>query len=91
VEEEDDCRLDVVELVRINVAEVCNATNSDDYLSGGGAEDIAAEPHEVIDAHKDGWAVTSSSTPSFPSTTVVLILPLRCHVRAMKMTSELDY
>ncbi len=33
--EEDDCRPDVVELVRTNVTAVCNATNLDDRLSGG--------------------------------------------------------
>jgi hypothetical protein len=74
VEEEDVCRPDVVECVRGTVTEVWDDANSDDCLSGGGAKDIAAEPDEVTDARKDGWAVTPSSTPSFLPTTVVLIL-----------------
>ncbi len=64
VVEEDNCHPDVVELVRSNLAEVCNATNSDDCLSGGGAKDIAVEPGDT-DARKDGWAVIPSSTPHF--------------------------
>jgi hypothetical protein len=44
VNEKNDCHLDVVELVRGNVADVCDAANSDACLSGGGAEDVAAEP-----------------------------------------------
>ncbi len=57
VVEEDNCRPNIVELARTNVAEACNAANSDDYLSGGGTNDIAANSDDT-DACKDSRAVT---------------------------------
>ncbi len=74
--EEDNCRPEVVELVRTTVTALCDSTGRDDCLFCVGNSGTATEPElDDTDAREDERAAAASSTPSSLPTTVPISSP----------------